>query len=131
MERKWFKNVSNVSPVETGTLVDVKYRDGEIRHNLPANSVYPGTRDASRAFWYLEEQQNDIVEWRHAQVKEEPIVEPVHDSGPEDIKVDSLTLSIKLDTSDLDNGLLNIIKTQGEIIETLTNQLVALRRTIQ
>lgn len=48
-------------PVPTGTLVDVRYRDGEEIFSLPADDLAPSSRDASFAFWRDSAQDNDII----------------------------------------------------------------------
>lgn len=51
-------------PVPTGTLVDVRYRDGEELFSLPADDLAPSGRDASFAFWRDSAQDNDIIAYR-------------------------------------------------------------------
>lgn len=63
MENNWIEHVSGVCPVAQGTLVDVTYRDNEIKTKLPALLSAPG-RDASWPFWQNDNQSNDIVWWR-------------------------------------------------------------------
>lgn len=52
-------------PVERGTLVDVKYRDGEVKYNLKALLAVSG-RDATFSFWIHNGFSNDIVAYRLA-----------------------------------------------------------------
>lgn len=51
-------------PVAPGTLVDVRYHDGEERFGLKAGVFESGTRDASPEFWRYLERQNDIIAYR-------------------------------------------------------------------
>ena len=64
MSDKWIRNEGGC-PVERGTLVDVKYRNGEENFGLPAlvdcNKLW---RDASSEFWTLDGVSSDIEFWR-------------------------------------------------------------------
>lgn len=51
-------------PVATGTVVDVRYRDGQELSALPANDIATSARDASRAFWRNDGAINDIIAYR-------------------------------------------------------------------
>ena len=52
-------------PVERGTLVDVKYRDGGIGRRLPAGEDTDAQyRDAENRFWRQEGHHSDIMFWR-------------------------------------------------------------------
>ena len=51
-------------PVEEGTLVDVRYRDGQELSALPANDLAESARDASHEFWRNDGKQNDIIAYR-------------------------------------------------------------------
>ena len=60
----WIKWAGGECPVSKGTLVDVKYRDGERLLLLPANELADGWRDASSCFWRYDNAPNDIVAYR-------------------------------------------------------------------
>ena len=60
----WIEWVGGECPVETGVLVDVRYRDGQELSALPAKSKPTGERDASRAFWHNDGNLNDIIAYR-------------------------------------------------------------------
>ena len=60
----WIEWGGGECPVETGTLVDVRYRDGQELYALPANEVHPGARDAQQDFWENHDFKNDIVAYR-------------------------------------------------------------------
>ena len=53
----------NDCPVGEGTLVDVKYRDGEVRYNLKALSKLSG-RGVTLPYWEHDGIGNDIVAYR-------------------------------------------------------------------
>ena len=61
---KWIKWEGGECPVACGTMVEVKYRDGECSGPLPALENVTGGRDASYAFWKNDLQDNDIVFYR-------------------------------------------------------------------
>lgn len=63
MENNWIENVSGECPVEEGTLIDVTYRDGEVKECLSALTFEFG-RDSTHRFWCVEGMQNDIIKWR-------------------------------------------------------------------
>lgn len=61
----WIKWDGGPCPVPTGTIVDVKYRDGGILRAIPASvDIDSFPRDASVAFWSNDGQTNDIVAYR-------------------------------------------------------------------
>lgn len=60
----WIDWPGGECPVPTGTLVDVRYRDGEELFSLPADDLAPSCRDASFAFWRGGAQDNDIIAYR-------------------------------------------------------------------
>lgn len=62
----WIKWGGGKCPVDDGVLVDVKYRDGEVGFNLPANGLTDDARDASGSFWHNDVNNNDIVAYRLA-----------------------------------------------------------------
>lgn len=66
----WIEWPGGECPVEKGTLVDVRYRDGQELSALPANDIAPSQRDASYAFWRNDENQNDIIAYRLRQPQE-------------------------------------------------------------
>lgn len=70
----WIKWEGGKCPVEEGTLVDVKYRDGGEGFNLPANGFTSDRRDASISFWRKDGFNNDIIAYRLS--KPEEIAKP-------------------------------------------------------
>lgn len=60
----WIEWGGGECPVEEGTLVDVRYRDGQELSTLPAKGKPEGGRDASRAFWHNDGNLNDIIAYR-------------------------------------------------------------------
>ena len=52
------------SPVPRRTLVDVKFRDGEVYERVEAGVTLPRNRDAAGSFWENEGEGNDIVAYR-------------------------------------------------------------------
>lgn len=61
----WIPHTGGKCPVKRGTLVDVKYRDGEVILQLPANTlVSEYNRDASSCFWEDESCDCDIIAYR-------------------------------------------------------------------
>lgn len=66
----WIDWAGGECPVEEGTLVDVRYRDGEELSALPANDFAKSHRDASHAFWRNDGSQNDIIAYRLHQPQE-------------------------------------------------------------
>lgn len=63
MENNWIENISGVCPVAAGTLIDVQYRDGQIKYKCEALCAEMG-RDTQDAFWSIGPMCNDIVKWR-------------------------------------------------------------------
>lgn len=63
IEPQWIEWNGGACPVPDGTFVDVKYRDGEVKTNLPANVTRPGL-DAAYAFWENDGNICDIVAYR-------------------------------------------------------------------
>lgn len=60
----WIEWRGGECPVPEGTLVDVRYRDGQELNALPANDIAASSRDASHAFWRADGNQNDIIAYR-------------------------------------------------------------------
>ena len=60
----WIEWGGGECPVEEGTLVDVRYRDGQELSALPANDIATSSRDASHAFWRNDGNQNNIIAYR-------------------------------------------------------------------
>ena len=60
----WIEWEGGECPVGKGTLVDVRYRDGQELSALPANGMTKGARDASYAFWHDDGNINDIIAYR-------------------------------------------------------------------
>lgn len=54
------------APVLTGTMLDVKYRDGETIYGIPAGEITDHDRYAYGAYWENEGAANDIVAYRLA-----------------------------------------------------------------
>lgn len=69
---KWPKGAPHrTMPVEPGTLVDVRYRDGGDGWNLVAGEDSgPNWRDAEYRFWKQERHHSDIVAYRLAEKEE-------------------------------------------------------------
>lgn len=59
----WIKWEGGECPVEKGTLVDVKYRDGRKKYSLPAMEQIE-TPDAKRVYWINHSMGNDIIAYR-------------------------------------------------------------------
>lgn len=45
----WIKNINNICPVPVGTVVDIKFGDDEIHHNLPAG--LRSIKERSALYW--------------------------------------------------------------------------------
>lgn len=60
----WIEWGGGECPVETGTLVDVRYRDGKGCGSVPANVDSEGWRDADSDYWRKDGFENDIVAYR-------------------------------------------------------------------
>jgi hypothetical protein len=61
----WIENTSGQCPVEKGTLIDVKYRDGEVLLNSSAlMNTHGFERDTAGYFWQLGSMLSDITFWR-------------------------------------------------------------------
>lgn len=72
MENNWNNVVGNGCPVQSGTVVDVKYRDGTIMYGLIALSEdVDGQYGAGRFYWEADEVFNDIVQWRFPEIKQD------------------------------------------------------------
>ena len=73
MENNWIDNVvGNCCPVQLGTVVDVKYRDGTVMYGLIAlNEDVDGQYGAGRFYWEADEVFNDIVQWRFPEIKQD------------------------------------------------------------
>lgn len=71
----WIDWPGGECPVPTGTLVDVRYRDGEEIFSLPADDLAPSSRDASFAFWRDSAQDNDIIAYRLHKPQEAELAE--------------------------------------------------------
>lgn len=52
------------TPVQKGTLVDVKFRDGVIYERVQAGVTLPKMREAAGSFWRNENEGNDIIAYR-------------------------------------------------------------------
>lgn len=62
-ENPWVKNRDGICPVDAGTLIDVKFRDGEIKRSRRGLQEQEG-RDTQHMFWSLDGADNDIIAWR-------------------------------------------------------------------
>lgn len=72
MENNWNNVVGNCCPVQLGTVVDVKYRDGTVMYGLIAlNEDVDGQYGAGRFYWEADEVFNDIVQWRFPEIKQD------------------------------------------------------------
>ena len=61
----WIPWSSGECPIATGTVVDVKYRNGAIGAGLPANIHIPSRKDdAGPVYWRDDGMQNDIIAYR-------------------------------------------------------------------
>ncbi len=60
----WIEWGGGECPVETGTLVDVRYRGGKGCGSVPANVDSEGWRDADSEYWRNDGFENDIVAYR-------------------------------------------------------------------
>ena len=64
-DNEWIPWAGGKCPVPNGTVVDVEYRDGYFRCNLPANEYLDCPEDdASPEYWLAEGMSNDIVAYR-------------------------------------------------------------------
>ncbi len=63
----WIKWNGGECPVQQNTPVDVRYRDGQEKFNVPALKNVPG-REASSAYWKHSNYVNDIVAYRLSEV---------------------------------------------------------------
>lgn len=82
MSNNWIENTSGVCPVEKGTLIDVKFRDGQIMLSIPAlETIYGSEREASRCFWIDDSVENDIIAWRLSVLQEQEVIssEPTYE----------------------------------------------------
>ena len=65
MENNWIENVTGICPVEKGTLIDVKFRDGREMVGIEALTSLRGEdREGTYAFWLDEGCLSDIMFWR-------------------------------------------------------------------
>ena len=79
----WITHDGAKCPVATGVAVDVKYRDGGIMLNLPANLPHHTRRTAAPCWWDHDGMAGDIIAYRlHKQAKPE-FCESVMRSIPE------------------------------------------------
>ena len=63
----WIPWSSGECPIATGTVVDVKYRNGAIGAGLPANIHTPSRKDdAGPVYWRSNGMLNDIIAYRIA-----------------------------------------------------------------
>ena len=61
----WIKWEGGKCPVEKGTLVDVKYRDGNRKYSLPAGvSIDDSVPNAHEAYWHNDSNGWDIIAYR-------------------------------------------------------------------
>ncbi len=62
-EITWIEWKGGECPVPKGTLIDVRYRDGAEKSNIPALYIKDG-RDASESFWENDAMAEDIIAYR-------------------------------------------------------------------
>ena len=68
-------------PVPTGTLVDIVFRDGQCRQNLPAGEINRGGRSAQRWYYhYTQNLQDDIIAYRIVETPNSPVTGVKYDS---------------------------------------------------
>jgi hypothetical protein len=60
----WIENTTFKVPVPEGIMIDVQYRDGIRKLNIPAGVELEADRSAAQLFWMLQNEDNDIVAWR-------------------------------------------------------------------
>ena len=67
------KHQGGKCPVQSGVKIDVKFRDGEVRRNVPALEFFDESQHPEKpsygtlsAFWYHDDMDNDIVSWQHS-----------------------------------------------------------------
>lgn len=65
-EDEWLPWPGGDCPVAEGTLVDVRYRDGEEKFNVPAGTPVEG-REANADYWENWNYRSDIIAYRIAQ----------------------------------------------------------------
>lgn len=63
-EVPWIEWQGGECPVPKGTMIDVRFRDGAQRDNIPALEILTETREASEAFWDDDGMENDIIAYR-------------------------------------------------------------------
>ena len=77
----WIKWAGGACPVPIGTMVEVRFRDGEHLGPVPAGVSLPGiTREANGNFWLNENMGGDIVAYRVVQPAAET-TEPASGGG--------------------------------------------------
>lgn len=74
---EWIEWNGGECPVADGTMVDVRYRDGDQINALSAGGHSIG-RDASADYWLYDGYKNDIIAYRLHQPEE---VKPITDGG--------------------------------------------------
>jgi hypothetical protein len=63
-EGDWIEWKGGRCPVRSGTLVDVRHRDGGASLNVPAGHYTKAWRDAEHRFWASENHHSDIIAYR-------------------------------------------------------------------
>lgn len=64
-ENPWIEHAGDKCPVEAGTIVDARYRDGSPKFGLVALEITSGWRDASARFWVTSDRRHsDIIAYR-------------------------------------------------------------------
>ena len=65
------KHQGGKCPVPSGTKIDVKFRDGEVRRNVPALEFFEDSSNPAKpsygtltAFWTHDDMPNDITEYQ-------------------------------------------------------------------
>lgn len=68
--KEWIIHKGKSCPVMAGTIVDIQYRNGEVKLGLPADQYMNGPEwDASPSFWECNGADNDIFAYRISAIK--------------------------------------------------------------
>lgn len=67
----WIKWEGGECPVAEGTMLDVRYRDGTVRGNIPALVWADFEDDATEPYWENDGISNDIVAYRIVEARDE------------------------------------------------------------
>lgn len=80
MSNEWIEWKGGKCPVQEGTMVDIRYRDGVEKMNIPALKLNPG-RDATISFWRNDGYKNDIIAYRLNQTESQAESQAAKDDG--------------------------------------------------